>query len=301
MMNTYEILNPEYVLIPKEICYLNFRHFFMEYHQHPPGSIELNYIVDGECIYDIDGEIFTLPKRSLILVNGNVPHRVLISAGCINMSINCYQEPLQPCFGTLSALISVYPELCSLFENLKTGILLHNVKSIYPLLQSICDVYDSPQNKATLSQTGLKVTGKNDEKVRDLHYLNLLVNKALIDVGKLYMTAEPSTASIYVSQIKTYISYHFFEIKNIDTIAEHIALNKIYLQKIFKKETGMTLWTYLTKFRMQKATYYLTHTRIPIGDIDEMIGINSRQNFYLLFKKEYHISPSEYRRKYGII
>ncbi|MBS7210530.1 MAG: AraC family transcriptional regulator [Lachnospiraceae bacterium] len=299
MENVYKILNSDNVFLPKEICYLNFKHFFMEYHQHSEGSIELNYIVDGDCMYDIDGKIFNLTKRSLILVNGNVPHRVLISTGCILMSINCTQESMHPCFGTIKDLLSAYPELSDIFEHLTSGIHLNNAKLLYPLLQCICNVYDNPKESSPMLRSGLSFVESNDaDYKRDFPYLNLLVNKALIDISKLYTNAEPSVVSLYVEKIKHFISYHFFEITSIDQIAEHIALNKIYMQKIFKQETGMTLWSYLTKFRMQKAVHYLSFTNIPIGDIDEMLGINSRQNFYLLFKKEYGMSPSEYRKSH---
>lgn len=278
MENNYDISDKSKSFIPQEICYLNFKHFIMEYHQHSPGSIELNYIVDGECIYDISGKIFALPKRSLILVNGNIPHRLLISSGCINMSINCSQQQLPHSFGTLGDLIAACPLLENMFNDLETGIIFRNAKIIYPLLQSICDEYN----------------GNNDS-----NYLNLLTNKAFMDINRFFLSSDSalmSQPSQYVFQIKNYIAYHFFEISSIDDIARHIALNKIYLQKIFKQETGMTLWRYLTKFRMQKATYYLSNTTVPIGEIDEIIGIHSRQNFYLLFKREYGISPSEYRK-----
>ena len=48
---------------------------------------------------------------------------------------------------------------------------------------------------------------------------------------------------------------------------------------------------------MERAAYYLTSLNYPVGDIDELVGIHSRQNFYLLFKKKYGISPSQYRKK----
>lgn len=281
MENGYDISDLTKSFIPQEICYLNFKHYIMEYHQHSSGSIELNYIVDGECIYDIAGNIFTLPKRSLIVVNGSIPHRLLISSGCINISINCSQKHLSHPFGTLEDLIAVCPLLENMFKNLETGLVFKNAKIIYPLLQSICDEYNGNNN---------------------INYLSLLTNKAFMDICRFFLSSDSalmSQSSLYISQIKNYIAYHFFEISNIDDIARHVALNKIYLQKIFKQETGMTLWRYLTKFRMQKATYYLANTTVPIGEIDEIIGIHSRQNFYLLFKKEYGISPSEYRKLYS--
>lgn len=132
---------------------------------------------------------------------------------------------------------------------------------------------------------------------KDPYYLNILVNKALIEVVRL-LSAEKSPTDTYVEQIKNYINYHFFSIENIDEIASYVALNKVYLQKIFREKTGLTIWNYLTKYRMEKAVYFLLHSDTPISDIDELVGINSRQNFYLLFKKQYGMSPSEYRKRF---
>lgn len=275
MRQNYEILNPSYVLLPEEVFYLNLTHHQMDYHMHAPGSMELNYIVDGECIYDIDGEIFPVKKRSLILVNGSVPHKLICTSPCINMSINCYQYPLSPDFGTLDTLTTAYPALADLFGSLKTGILVHNAKNIFPLMQLIFNEFTHE---------------------KDACYMNLLLNNTFILIQKQLSASRSTQAQVYVDKVKDYIYYHYFSIKNIDEIAEFAALNKVYLQKIFRRETGTTLWNYLTQFRLDKAAYLLSNSDIPIGDIDEMIGINSRQNFYLLFKKFYHMSPSEYKR-----
>lgn len=271
----YEILDAANVLLPEEIFYLNLTHHDMEYHVHAPGSVELNYIVDGECFYDIDSEIFPVKKRSLILVNGHIPHKLICTSPCINMSINCYQHTLSPNFGTLCDLTTAYPALASVLDKLKTGIILPNAKNIYPLMQLIFHEFGH---------------GK------DPYYMNLLLNNVLILIQKQMSTTDPTPAQIYVEKVKNYIHYHYFSIKDIDEIADFAALNKVYLQKIFKRETGTTLWNYLTRFRLDKAAYLLCNSDIPIGDIDEMIGINSRQNFYLLFKKIYGMSPSEYKR-----
>ena len=44
--NAYQITNPDCVLLPEEICYMNWQKYYMDYHQHPAGSIEFNYIVE---------------------------------------------------------------------------------------------------------------------------------------------------------------------------------------------------------------------------------------------------------------
>lgn len=270
----YPILAPDYVLLPEEICYMNWQKYYMDYHVHPAGSIEFNYIVDGNCYYDIAGEVYPLSKRNLIIINGNTPHKLISPDSCINMSINFYQSKLTPSLGALSSLVSFYPALQELFEHLHSGIVLPNARTLFPLLQEICN---ETNNK------------------KEAGYLNILVNKAFIEVIRL-LADEKKPADNYVEQVKNYINYHFFSIQNIDEIAAHISLNKVYLQKIFREKTGLTLWKYLTDFRMEKAAYFLIHSETPVSDIDELVGINSRQNFYVLFKKTYGMSPSKYRK-----
>ena len=272
----YPINTTDSVLLPEEICYMNWQRYYMDYHDHPAGSIELNYIVDGNCYYDIDGEIYELSRKNLILVNGRTPHKLISPDSCINMSINLYQSELKPSMGTLSALTLAYPALSELFSQLYTGIVFKNAKNLFPLLLEIC-------NEA------------NNKK--DPYYLNLMTNKALVEILHL-KDNEATPADQYVEQTKNYINYHYFSIVNIDEIATHVALHKVYLQRIFKERTGMTVWNYLTRCRLEKAVYMLIHSDMPISDIDVSVGINSRQNFYLLFKKFYHMSPSEYRKTY---
>ena len=73
--NAYQITNPDCVLLPEEICYMNWQKYYMDYHQHPAGSIEFNYIVEEPAITILQGEIYNLKKRNLMIVNGNTPHK----------------------------------------------------------------------------------------------------------------------------------------------------------------------------------------------------------------------------------
>ncbi|MBQ9135083.1 MAG: helix-turn-helix transcriptional regulator, partial [Lachnospiraceae bacterium] len=93
-----------------------------------------------------------------------------------------------------------------------------------------------------------------------------------------------------------YIKEAFYLIKNNDQIADHIGLNSTYLERIYKKTTGKTLWESVTTCRLAAAEELLAQPSIPINEIDNMIGFANRQTFYLQFKKRYGMSPSEFRK-----
>ncbi len=261
-------------LIPKEAFYINWKNYYQDYHHHDYGSIEIDYIASGECTYIIGEKTFYLKKHDLLIFNGNIPHDYMVPKTCLNMSIICtpdnFSLPLYP----LATLISTFKTLQDLFQNSETGVVIKEADSLFPLLKEIY----------------MELTTQNN-----LVYLNILLSKALIDISVFY---NKNQANSYVDQIIKYISYNYFLIENIEEIANAVSLNKVYLQRIFKSEVGTTVWNYLTQIRMQKAVYLLSDSKIPIGKINELVGINSRQNFNLLFKKTYGISPSDYRKKH---
>lgn len=63
--------------------------------------------------------------------------------------------------------------------------------------------------------------------------------------------------------------------------------------KIFAKSPGM----YLKDYYLSKARYLLLNTDMSIVDIAISIGYSNPSKFSKCFKKEYQLSPSEYRRR----
>ena len=101
--------------------------------------------------------------------------------------------------------------------------------------------------------------------------------------------------SRYVSDACLYIRQHFTEKLLVEEIAGHLHLHPAYLQRIFKKECGVTIMEYVTQCRIEEAKRQLTTTCLPIVEIAENVGINGRQYFSQLFKKHTGITPNEAR------
>ena len=62
-----------------------------------------------------------------------------------------------------------------------------------------------------------------------------------------------------------------------------------------KKYTGYTLKAYCHKIQMQEAARLLSSTRLPVTQIAYALGYENRTQFYHNFKKEFHMTPAEYR------
>ncbi|MDE6127566.1 MAG: AraC family transcriptional regulator, partial [Lachnospiraceae bacterium] len=127
-------------------------------------------------------------------------------------------------------------------------------------------------------------------------YMTSLCYHLLCELTRLPLTPKSST-QYYVEKAKNYIKESFYLIKNNEQVAAHIGLNATYLERIYKKATGATLWESVTACRLSAAEELLAQPHIPIHEIDNMIGFSNRQAFYLQFKKRYGMSPSEFRKR----
>lgn len=82
-------------------------------------------------------------------------------------------------------------------------------------------------------------------------------------------------------------------------ISDFVNYNDFYVNKLIKRETGMTLHRYLQVFRLQEASRLLSTTDDPVAVVAESCGFTSDAYFISAFKREYGISPNAYRRTRG--
>lgn len=84
-----------------------------------------------------------------------------------------------------------------------------------------------------------------------------------------------------------------------DDIANQVYLNPDYLNRIFKKETNMSITEYLQQKRFRVAGELLIKTDMPISNIAVKIGYTNFSHFAKMFKKYSGMNPMEYRQKNG--
>ncbi len=68
-----------------------------------------------------------------------------------------------------------------------------------------------------------------------------------------------------------------------------------YLSKYIKRNTGKTFGELVRDVRLKKACYLLRTTNMRIGDISSHVGYPNLEHFVRVFRKEYNLTPSEYR------
>lgn len=98
--------------------------------------------------------------------------------------------------------------------------------------------------------------------------------------------------------IKTseYIYNHLNEKISLEKIVQELNINKSYLCELFKKETGITVFQYATKLKIEAAKKMLIYTDYAPSDISNYFAFASHSHFINTFKKHTGITPNEYRK-----
>ena len=83
---------------------------------------------------------------------------------------------------------------------------------------------------------------------------------------------------------------------NHETLARLLGTNTTYLYTALRECAGLTPADFINRYRIRHAAKLLTQTDTPVGLIIEQSGITNRSTFNRLFREQYSMSPSEFRK-----
>ncbi|WP_123039612.1 response regulator transcription factor [Cohnella candidum] len=117
----------------------------------------------------------------------------------------------------------------------------------------------------------------------------------LIDKAFRYAAELKESASV-VDKVKAYITKHLEQELNRENIAASFFLHPDYINRLFKKETGMSMTEFLLHERLRMATELLEKTEQPVTVIAANIGYTNLSHFAKIFRKHTGLNPNEYRQ-----
>lgn len=100
-----------------------------------------------------------------------------------------------------------------------------------------------------------------------------------------------------VKDVLSYIEENLQEELSLDSIAGKLNYNKCYMNRLFAKSVGCTIYQYIRSRRLTEAAQQLAETEIPIVEIAQEAHYDSQQAFTQAFRQLYLISPQAYRQR----
>ena len=251
----------------------------IEWHWH--REFEFLYVESGEIICGIGEKQIILSKGDAIFINSKILHRFYASSGGVIPNFVCMPE-------------FIAPENSLVYK-----------KYILPIISSNmsfqCFQIAEPW-QARIIQIMIKIMGtQENEKIRELSTLALLQdlwlifyeNVKLSDKEKMQTVDE--AAQKRVQLMMQYIHENYNHELSLDEIASYIGISKSTALNLFQRFLHITPVSYLIGYRLQAASWLLKNTNKKVKTIAYESGFRNVDYFCRLFKKRYHLTPSEYR------
>ena len=126
---------------------------------------------------------------------------------------------------------------------------------------------------------------------------SLLLKNLIIDIVRTAALSEQSNLENKLNKVLSYIQENYDENITNEQLAKIVNYHPYYLNRVFKKYTGVTLHKYLLDYRISMAENMLLSTEITVEKIAEQVGFNNTTCFISYFKKVKFLTPSQFRNK----
>jgi len=100
-----------------------------------------------------------------------------------------------------------------------------------------------------------------------------------------------------LNNVKDYMISNSNQAISIEELSKVACLSECHLYKLFKELYHCSPHQYLQKVRLNRAKSLLNDSNYPINEIVGMIGFENSSSFIRLFKKNFAVTPQNYRAK----
>lgn len=253
----------------------------IEWHWH--AEFEFVYIESGTVTFGIGENQFDLSEGNGVFINSKILHRFYSTKDAIIPNFVCMPFFLAP----QDSLIYHKYILPVVTSSLTFQILLAEVPwqaKALEIIRQIIAAQDSISSCELMTSSLLQKL-----------WLKIYENVEIFHNEKPIKDSSSSQARLQL--MMQYIHQNYTQVISLDTLSSHATVSKSTALNLFRKYLHITPINYLINYRLKAAALLLINTEKKINTISNETGFNNVDYFCRLFKKHYHLTPTEYRKR----
>ena len=256
--------------------------------------VDILFVLKGNCTCKFYKTDLTIAPESVFLSRHSfcmIPHQVIHSFspdhGCQILHIFFKLDSLRSHY---SDLISANNALLLFFSNMLYqshywNYLYFSVSYTDKLDTLLTEMYEEFHHKQIFHQNMLYYSSGT---------LFTLMERQLF--SQISVSPSNPLRLVRYDQIYSYICDNY-PMTSAREIAEYFHISQSYLCKLFH-ENGTTVTTVIQEIRLQQTRSLLEQSDLSIQNIAELVGYHDLTYFIKLFKRNFSITPYQYRKKY---
>lgn len=126
---------------------------------------------------------------------------------------------------------------------------------------------------------------------------NLLGKVSYTFAEKVAQSKTPVSSDGRIKKAIQYIQQNTNQHLTVGDVADYVGFSKSYFSAYFKKTLGFSVSAFILRCKLEEGRKLLQYTNKPISTISEFLCFSSQSHFHTAFKKQFGVTPSEYRHQ----
>ena len=136
------------------------------------------------------------------------------------------------------------------------------------------------------------------EQLKTLDEINSLQYMMVLDFCQCVSdTKLPEGISAEVYRCASFIRGNVSQPLSMDEVARQVHRSGSYMMKLFREELGIHITAFITQCRLEEAKRLLQYSDNSLAEISSYLCFSSQSYFQNVFKKQYGITPMQYRKQ----
>ncbi len=250
-------------------------------HEHVHNYYEFYFFLEGDISIVIEGSEYYLHSGDIVLIPPRIHHYPLIHSHTTPYRRFVFWISQDYC-NQLMTLSHDYGFLMQ-YACIKKEYIFHNdILTFHTIQSKVFRIIE-------------EMNGNRFARNAQVHlYINdliLFLNRAIHE--RLNTKGSQEETSLYQGLL-CYIDEHIEDDLSLEQLALVFYVSKYYISHVFKNNMGISLHQYITKKRLQACKDAISSSK-TITETYLMFGFGDYSSFFRAFKKEFGLSPKEFR------